>query len=49
VRGQICRAEERIAPLITLSPPLVAGREEFDRIGEILADVLREAPQHLSS
>jgi adenosylmethionine-8-amino-7-oxononanoate aminotransferase len=48
-RGLIARAEERIAPLITISPPLVAGQEEFDRIGEILADVLREAPQHLPS
>jgi adenosylmethionine-8-amino-7-oxononanoate aminotransferase len=48
-RGLIARAEERIAPLITISPPLVAGPEEFDRIGEILADVLREAPQHVPS
>ena len=45
--GLICRAEERIAPLIQISPPLVAGQEEFDRITEILADVLREAPRHL--
>ena len=47
--GLICRAEERIAPLIQISPPLVAGREEFDRIAEILAHVLRDAPKHLPS
>jgi len=47
--GLICRAEERIAPLIQISPPLVAGQEEFDRITEILAEVLREAPKHLPS
>jgi adenosylmethionine-8-amino-7-oxononanoate aminotransferase len=47
-RGLIARAEERIAPLIQISPPLVAGQEEFDRITEVLADVLREAPQHLA-
>jgi adenosylmethionine-8-amino-7-oxononanoate aminotransferase len=47
--GLICRAEERIAPLIQISPPLVAGQEEFDRITEILTHVLREAPQHLPS
>jgi adenosylmethionine-8-amino-7-oxononanoate aminotransferase len=47
--GLICRAEERIAPLIQISPPLVAGQEEFDRITDILAEVLREAPKHLPS
>jgi len=46
-RGLICRAEERIAPLIQISPPLIAGQAEFDGIAEILADVLREAPQHI--
>ncbi len=46
-RGLIARAEERIAPLIQISPPLVAGQEEFDRFTVVLADVLREAPQHL--
>jgi adenosylmethionine-8-amino-7-oxononanoate aminotransferase len=48
-RGLVCRAEERIAPLIQISPPLVAGQEEFDRITEILADVLRDGHQHLGS
>jgi 4-aminobutyrate aminotransferase-like enzyme len=29
--------------VIQISPPLVAGPEEFDRIVEILGDVLEEA------
>jgi adenosylmethionine-8-amino-7-oxononanoate aminotransferase len=46
-RGLICRADDRGKPVIQLSPPLVAGPEEFDRIAEILADVLEEAWQEL--
>jgi hypothetical protein len=46
-RGLICRADDRGEPVIQLSPPLVAGPEEFDRIVEILADVLQEAWQEL--
>jgi hypothetical protein len=33
--------------VIQLSPPLVAGPEEFERIVEIPADVLEEACQEL--
>jgi adenosylmethionine-8-amino-7-oxononanoate aminotransferase len=42
-RGLICRADDRGDPVIQISPPLVAGPEEFDRIVEILGDVLTEA------
>jgi adenosylmethionine-8-amino-7-oxononanoate aminotransferase len=42
-RGLICRADDRGEPVIQISPPLVAGPEEFDRIVEILGDVLEEA------
>jgi adenosylmethionine-8-amino-7-oxononanoate aminotransferase len=42
-RGLICRADDRGDPVIQLSPPLVAGQEEFDKISEILGDVLQEA------
>lgn len=42
-RGLIARADDRGDPVIQLSPPLVAGQEEFERIAEILADVLVEA------
>jgi adenosylmethionine-8-amino-7-oxononanoate aminotransferase len=42
-RGLICRADDRGDPVIQLSPPLVAGQAEFDKIAEILGDVLQEA------
>ena len=38
--GLICRADDRDNPVIQLSPPLVAGQEEFDRIASVLGDVL---------
>jgi adenosylmethionine-8-amino-7-oxononanoate aminotransferase len=41
--GLICRADDRGDPVIQISPPLVAGQEEFDRIASILGDVLQEA------
>jgi adenosylmethionine-8-amino-7-oxononanoate aminotransferase len=42
-RGLICRADDRGDPVVQISPPLVAGPEEFDRIASILGDVLAEA------
>ena len=42
-RGLICRADDRGDPVVQISPPLVAGQEEFDRIVAILGDVLAEA------
>jgi adenosylmethionine-8-amino-7-oxononanoate aminotransferase len=42
-RGLICRADDRGDPVVQISPPLVAGEEEFDRIVSILGDVLAEA------
>jgi adenosylmethionine-8-amino-7-oxononanoate aminotransferase len=44
-RGLICRADDRGDPVIQISPPLVAGPEEFDRIVGILGDVLADAAQ----
>jgi adenosylmethionine-8-amino-7-oxononanoate aminotransferase len=41
--GLICRADDRGDPVIQISPPLVAGQEEFDKIASILGDVLQEA------
>ncbi len=41
--GLIVRVEERIAPLIQISPPLVAGQAEFDEMTRILGEVLAEA------
>jgi adenosylmethionine-8-amino-7-oxononanoate aminotransferase len=42
-RGLICRADDRGEPVIQLSPPLVADREEFDVIERVLREVLAEA------
>jgi adenosylmethionine-8-amino-7-oxononanoate aminotransferase len=41
--GMIARADDRGDPVIQLSPPLIAGQEEFDRIAGVLGDVLTEA------
>ena len=46
--GLICRADDRGDPVIQISPPLVAGQEEFDRIVEVLGEVLTEAWEKLS-
>ena len=46
-RGLICRTDDRASPLIQLSPPLIAGQPEFDRIVGILGDVLAEAGKQL--
>jgi adenosylmethionine-8-amino-7-oxononanoate aminotransferase len=42
-RGLICRADDRGDPVVQISPPLVAGDEEFDQLVSILGDVLAEA------
>lgn len=41
--GLICRADDRDEPVIQLSPPLVATREELGQIVAILDQVLAEA------
>jgi adenosylmethionine-8-amino-7-oxononanoate aminotransferase len=48
-RGLICRADDRGDPVIQISPPLVAGQTEFDRIVEVLGDVLTEAWERLGA
>jgi adenosylmethionine-8-amino-7-oxononanoate aminotransferase len=42
-RGLICRADDRGDPVVQISPPLVAGPEEFEFIASTLAAVLEEA------
>jgi adenosylmethionine-8-amino-7-oxononanoate aminotransferase len=42
-RGLICRADDRGDPVIQISPPLVAGQQEFEQMVSILGDVLAEA------
>jgi adenosylmethionine-8-amino-7-oxononanoate aminotransferase len=41
--GLICRADDRGDPVVQISPPLVAGQEQFDEITGILGDVLAAA------
>jgi adenosylmethionine-8-amino-7-oxononanoate aminotransferase len=42
-RGLICRADDRGDPVIQLSPPLIAGPEQFAEIEAVLRPVLAEA------
>ena len=46
-RGLICRADDRGDPVIQLSPPLIAGPEQFEEIRSILRPVLEEASGRL--
>lgn len=45
--GLICRADDRGDPVVQISPPLVAGLQEFDEIVRILRDVLTEAGERV--
>ncbi len=47
-RGLICRADDRGDPVVQISPPLIAGPQEFDEIVGILRDVLTEARERIS-
>jgi adenosylmethionine-8-amino-7-oxononanoate aminotransferase len=40
--GLLCRADDRGEPVIQLSPPLIAGPEQFEEIGGILRKLLTE-------
>jgi adenosylmethionine-8-amino-7-oxononanoate aminotransferase len=42
-KGLICRTDDRGDPVVQISPPLVAGEQEFDELVGILGDVLPEA------
>jgi adenosylmethionine-8-amino-7-oxononanoate aminotransferase len=42
-RGLICRSDDRGDPVVQISPPLVAGQQQFDEITSILGDALAEA------
>ena len=46
--GLICRADDRGEPVITLSPPLIAGEEEFVFIESVLRRVLTDASHELA-
>ena len=46
-RGLICRADDRGDPVIQLSPPLIAGPEQFAEIEAVLRPVLEEASERM--
>ena len=41
--GLVCRADDKGEPIVQLSPPLIAGPEEFDEIERVMRIVLSEA------
>ena len=45
--GLICRADDRGEPVIQLSPPLIAGPDEFEEINSKLRQALTEAMAEL--
>ncbi|HEY8647704.1 MAG TPA: aspartate aminotransferase family protein [Gaiellaceae bacterium] len=47
-QGLICRADDRGDSVVQISPPLVAGQEEFGQIVGTLGEVLTEAWQRIS-
>ena len=47
VRGLICRSDDRGDPVIQLSPPLIAGPEQFAEIEAVLRPVLEEAGRRM--
>ncbi len=47
--GLICRADDRGEPVITLSPPLIAGEQEFVFIEQVLRRVLTDATKEWQS
>jgi adenosylmethionine-8-amino-7-oxononanoate aminotransferase len=48
-RGLICRTDDRGDPVVQLSPPLIAGDEQFKEIESILRPVLTEAGERMGS
>jgi adenosylmethionine-8-amino-7-oxononanoate aminotransferase len=46
-RGLICRADDRGDPVLQLSPPLIAGPEQFEEIEAVLRPVLEEAARRM--
>ncbi len=46
--GLVCRADDRVDPVVQLSPVLTCGDHELDEIEATLRTVLTEASKHLS-
>jgi adenosylmethionine-8-amino-7-oxononanoate aminotransferase len=48
-RGLICRSDDRGDPVVQLSPPLIAGPEQFEEMEAALRPVLTEASKRMHS
>jgi adenosylmethionine-8-amino-7-oxononanoate aminotransferase len=48
-RGLICRTDDRGDPIVQLSPPLIAGKEQFEEIEAVLRPVLSEASERVET
>jgi adenosylmethionine-8-amino-7-oxononanoate aminotransferase len=46
-QGLICRADDRGDPVVQLSPPLIAGPEQFEEMHAVLRSVLTEASDRM--
>jgi adenosylmethionine-8-amino-7-oxononanoate aminotransferase len=46
-RGLICRTDDRGDPIVQLSPPLIAGPQQFEEIEAVLRPVLTEASERM--
>jgi adenosylmethionine-8-amino-7-oxononanoate aminotransferase len=46
-RGLICRTDDRGDPIVQFSPPLIAGKEQFEEIEAVLRPVLSEASERM--
>ncbi len=46
-RGLICRTDDRGDPIVQLSPPLIAGEQQFEEIEAVLRPVLGEASERV--
>lgn len=47
--GLICRADDRGEPVVQLSPPLIAGEEQFDEIAAAMRKAFVDAWKHLQA
>ncbi len=47
-RGLICRTDDRGDPIVQLSPPLIAGEQQFEEIEAVLRPVLSEASERMA-
>jgi adenosylmethionine-8-amino-7-oxononanoate aminotransferase len=45
--GLICRTDDRGDPIVQLSPPLIAGQQQFEEIEAVLRPVLSEASERV--